>query len=300
MDTNEWIRLVYGEVLNELEKACSRMGRAHANGLDLHDSQRSEMFHLGTTGGLAFSGRLPGIESEALFDDISDTAEKRDLERLDEIRRRIEARLTSDHSPDEPSPGEGHLDWEAGPLQMLAVLNEACTAREDGDAYRYSLMAGFLVGLLSTRAGSGIRYRHGSLKDAVLAAHDSNPERARRWVEAESIRAGVREEGSAEVDPRVHLFEWMKARLAAAHRLSGPMFLHSTNETEDERRAREEGERRYFEKEEDSIRRAQNFGRRISGPDDEGIWVPGSYSLNRALVLESHEEHDPIDGNDES
>ena len=101
-------------------------------------------------------------------------------------------------------------------------------------------------------------------------------------------------------DPPARLFQWVRERLAAAHRLSEPMFLRNTKETEDERRAREDGERMYFEKEEASIRRAQNFGRRIAGPDDEGIWIPASYSLNRALVLESHEEHHPVDGNDET
>ena len=168
-DANKRIRLVYRKVLNALDEALFRMRRTPAEGPDVHNNQRSGMFHLGTAGGLAFSGRLPGIESEALFDDISDAAEKRDLDRLDEIRGRVEARLKSDRSPDEPSPGEGQLDWEAGYLQMLAALNEACAAQEAGDDDRYSLMAGFLVGLMSAGAGSRMRYRHGFLKDAVLA-----------------------------------------------------------------------------------------------------------------------------------
>ena len=37
--------------------------------------RRREYFTLGTTGGLAFSARLTGIESEVLFDDISDDVE---------------------------------------------------------------------------------------------------------------------------------------------------------------------------------------------------------------------------------
>ena len=57
----------------------------------MHDAQRSGMFHLGAAGGLAFFGRLPGIKSEALFDDISDAAEKRDLDQVGEIRRTVVA-----------------------------------------------------------------------------------------------------------------------------------------------------------------------------------------------------------------
>ena len=67
----------------------------------------------GAAGGLAFSGRLPGIKSEALFYDISDAAEKRDLDQVGQIRRTVVARLRLDHAPDEPSPGKGGLDLAA-------------------------------------------------------------------------------------------------------------------------------------------------------------------------------------------
>ena len=294
MDSDERLRSVYEKVLNALEEALSWLERPPAEGPDVDDVQWSGMFHLGATGGLAFVGRLPGIKVEALIDDISDAAEKRDLDRVGEIRRTVVARLKSDHAPDEPSPGKGGLDGAAGYLQMLAVLNEARTAREEGDAVRYFLMAGFLVGLMSN--GSLLYYRHGSLKDAVLAALDRNLESATTWVRAESIMAQEQQGGSADTDPRAVLLQWVGARLAAADRLSGPMFFHVEGETEDERRGREARERAYFDREEASIRRAQNFGKRIAGPDGEGLWVPGSYSLNRALVLRSHEEDHPVDG----
>ena len=173
MDRDERLRSVYWKVLNALEEALLWLERPPAEGPDVHDAQRPGMFHLGAAGGLAFSARLPGIKSEALFDDISDAAEKRDLDQVGRIRRTVVARLRSDYPPDEPSPAKGGLDWETGLLQMLAVLNEARTAREEGDAVRYSLMAGFLVGLMSPGAPWGRRFRHGSLKDAMLAAHDA-------------------------------------------------------------------------------------------------------------------------------
>ena len=297
MDRDERLRSVYGKVLNALEEALFWLEQPPAEGPDVRDAQRSGMCHLGTAGGLAFSAHLPGIKSEALFDDISDAAEKRDLDQVGRIRRTVVARLRSDHPPDEPSPGKGGLDWAVGALQMLAVLNEVRTARQEGDAARYSLMAGFLVGLMSKGGG---RYRHGYLKDAVLAAHDRNPESARTWVKAESIMARERQGESAGTDPRALLLQWVGERLAAADRLSCPMFFRREGETEDERRDREARERAYYDREEASIQRAQNFGKRIADPDGEGIWVTGSYSLNRALVLGSHEEDHPVDGDHET
>ena len=142
-------------------------------------------------------------------------------------------------------------------------------------------MVGFLVGLMSGRSGWPVRYEHGSLKDAVLAAHDRNPESARAW--AESVMAHELQGESADTDPRALLLRWVGERLAAADRLSGPMFFRVEGETEDGRRDREARERAYYNREEASIQRAQNFGQRIAGPDGEGLWVSGSYSLNRAL-----------------
>ena len=301
MDRDERLRSVYGKVLNALEEALFWLERPPAEGADVHDAQRAGMFHLGAAGGLAFSGRLPGINSEALFDDISDTAENQDLDQVGQIRRTVVASLRSDHPPDDPSPGKGDLDWAAGFLQMLAVLSEARTAREEGDAVRYSLMAGFLVGLMSEVPwSSGVRYEHGSLNDAVLAAHDRNPESARTWVNAESIMSHELQGESPDTDPRALLLRWVGERLAAADRLSSPMFFRVEGETEDGRQDREAGERAYYNREEASIQRAQNFGKRISGTDGAGLWVSGSYSLNRALVLGSHEEDHPVDGDHET
>ena len=44
-------------------------------------------------------------------------------------------------------------------------------------------------------------------------------------------------------------------------------------------------EREYYDSEEASIQRAQNFGKRIASRDRKGIWVPARYSLNRAHAL---------------
>ena len=235
MDRDEQLRSAYQDVLKALYRALSWFERPPAEGLDAHDAQRSAMFHLGESGGLAFSGLLPGIGSEALVDDISDAGKEWDLDEGGWIRRAVAARLKSDQPPDKPSPSRGGLDLEAGCLQMLAVLNEVRTARKEGDAVRYSLMAGFLVGLMSEMSRWGIRYRHGTFADAVLAAHDRNLEKAKAWVRAESIKAREEQEGSEGADPRALLLGWVGERLAAGHRLSCPTFFHSANETEEQR-----------------------------------------------------------------
>ena len=289
------LRSAYDEILKSLDEAHSCLERPSPNGPDAHDARRSGMFQLGIAGGLAFSYGLPGFWSEALFDDISDAAEQEDLDQIGRIRRSVAAKL----GPDEPLPTRRGRDWEAGPLQMIAVLSEARTAREEGDAVRFSLMAGFLVGLLSGELGLGTRYKHGYFRDAVVAAHDQSPEMARSWVNGESIEARDWQGESAGTDPRALLLRWLGDRLAAAHRLSSPMFFHVVGETEDERREGEAMEREYYDREEASVQRAQNFGKRIAGPDREGIRVPASYSLNRALVLESHGKDRPVDGDHE-
>ena len=148
--------------------------------------------------------------------------------------------------------------------------------------------------------GSRIRYHKGSLKDAVLAAHDRNPERAGAWVATESIKACERKGESEGTDPRALLLRWVGDRLAAAQRMSSPMFFSLKGETQEQRHSREAEERAYHDREETSIGRAQNFGKRLAARDDESVWVPMSYSLNRGLVLGSHKKDHPDAGDHET
>lgn len=298
-DAAERGRSMYRKVLKALDEAVSWRERIPAEGRGEDDAERSGAFHLGSAGGLAFSGLLPGIESEALFDDISDAAEERDLRQVDRIRRSVAARLGSDPAPSENADGDNGLDWATGFLQMLAALNEARTAWREGDRFRHSLMLGFLAGQL--RGSWRREYRLGPLSDAVIAVHDRTPRRAARWVEAESIdedhlviavaqrdTAETGRDGPEAADARALLLRWVGHRLAAGHRFSEPLWFTVDGETEDERREREAEERAYFEREEASIRRAGNFGKRIHAEDTEEIAVPMGYALNRALVLRSH------------
>ena len=77
---------------------------------------------------------------------------------------------------------------------MVAVLNKACTAWQQGEVVHYSHIAGSLISLMAERSlSSRVRYRPGSLGDAVLAAHDQDPESAKSWVRAEPIMARERQ-----------------------------------------------------------------------------------------------------------
>ncbi|MDE2879380.1 hypothetical protein [Candidatus Palauibacter soopunensis] len=287
-DSAERRRSMYRKVLEALDEAQSRLERIAAEDSDERDVARSGAFHLGVAGGIAFRGRLPGIESEALFDDISDVAEERDPGRADRIRRGVVARLRPGQPPDESPLDEGGLDLEAGFLQMLAALKEARRAWGENDRFRHSLMLGLLTGLLG--AWPALRYGPGDLADAVIAVRSRDPRNARRWLEAESIEAEEWRGESADTDERALLLRWVGDRLAAGHRFSEPLWCHPVDETDDERRTRKARARAYFERQETSIHRAQNFGKRIAAKDGEGIWIPTSYAINRALVLGSQEE----------
>ena len=132
-----------------------------------------------------------------------------------------------------------------------------------------------------------------SLTDAVLAVHDRNPERARVWLTAESITARKRQGESKGADPRALLLKWVEDQLAAAYRMTSPMFYSHEGETQEQRQSREAAERAYYDREETSVQRAQNFGKRLAARDDESIRVPRSYSMNRGLVLGSHKKDHP-------
>ena len=86
MDYDKQLQRSYREVVEALEKALFSLKRLSAEVPDAPDDQARGMFPLGRAGGLAFRGRLPGIKSEALFDDISDAAELRDAREISQIR----------------------------------------------------------------------------------------------------------------------------------------------------------------------------------------------------------------------
>ena len=242
---------LYEEISRALETALYLLELPPARDQDVPDPHRWGVYYLGLAGGLAFSGRLPGIESEALFDDISDAAEEQDLNRVDRIRRTVAARLRPDPAPDEPPLGKSGLDWAGGFPQMLAALEEAETAREEDDALRFSLMAGFLVGFLPQNPEFN---NGGSLAEAVLVAHDRTPRRAIKWLMDESPMEYWNREKSVGSDPRGTLLGEVGKRLAMHERMSCPVFDYGS----------------YWDQQEASIERARSFGKRIASRSGDG------------------------------
>lgn len=272
----EWRRSTYRKVLKALdqgifwlERAQDEEARAAEAGEtpeapDAHDAVKRGIFHLGEAGGIAFFGHFAGTNSEALFDDISDALELRDLDRAQEIRDVVQARSRTFGDPDDAAAPREGLDWDTGYLQMLAVLNESRQARDTGDLHRYSVMAGFLSGLMHWDTAVD-RHKSGSLRDAVIAAYNDGWGAA-LWVEWEEIRekrlAGASRDSE---EGRDLLLRWVGLRLAAADRMTG-VFRHE-GETEDERHDRESEEWGCFLRSERSTRRAQDFGKRIASRD---------------------------------
>ena len=295
VDPAEWRRSTYRKVLKALDQGIFWLEHVREDSPetmeapDAHDAVKRGIFHLGEAGGIAFSGHFAGTDSGALFDDISDAIELRDLDSTREIRNVVQRRSRSGRNPDEGVAVDEDLDWDTGYLQMLAALNESRQARDSGDLHRYSVMAGFLSGLMHWDTGAG-RHKQGSLRDAVIAAYNDGWGAA-LWVEWEGIREARRMGGAldSEEDPDL-LLRWVGLRLAAADRMTGPLFFSRDDETDDERDERESDERAYFVRCERSTQRAQNFGKRIASRDDDGVWLPASHALNRALVFESHKE----------
>ncbi len=259
-------RSAYRKVLEALDEAIFRLGRVPAADPDDDGAERQGTFRLGEAGGIAFSAHFPGTNSGALFDEISDAVEAEDLDRVRQVRSLVESRLRSGDDADGGASEEDALAWDAGYLQILAVLHETRQAREDGDAHRYWIMAGFLAGFLhwDTRRG---RDEPGSLRDEVIAAFNEGLGAA-LWVEWEAIReewlAGDSQESPQDPDL---LLRWLGLRLAAADLMAGSLSPSRAGGTDDEGSEEESDESACFLRCERSTRRAQNFGKRAANRD---------------------------------
>lgn len=293
VDLAEWRRSTYRKVLKALDQGIFWLEHVRediaetAEGPDAHDAVKRGIFHLGEAGGIAFSGHFAGTDSGALFNDISDALELRDLDRTSEIRNVVQTRSRSGGDPDEDVAADEDLDWDTGYLQMLAALNESRQARDSGDLHRYSVMAGFLSGLMHWDTGVD-RHESGSPRDTVIAAYNDGWGAA-LWVEWEGIReermAGASRDSE---EGRDLLLRWVGLRLAAADRMTGP--FRREGETEHERHNRESEEWACLLRSERSTQRAKDFGKRIARGDEDGGWMPASHAIERAFVPESRRE----------
>ncbi|MCZ0935655.1 MAG: hypothetical protein OXJ54_10780 [Gemmatimonadetes bacterium] len=263
MDDAERQRSAYRRVLRALDEAIFCLEPGPSEDSDDLGGEQQGTFRLGEAGGIAFSSHLAGTDSEALCDDISDAVEAEDLDGVRQIRSGVEARLRSGGDNAAGASEEGAVDWDAGYLQFLAVLNESRRAREAGDAHRYWIMAGFLAGLLQ-RDGTPGPNEHGSLRGQVIAACNEGWGET-LWTEWEAIRdewlAGDSPE--APEDPDL-LLRWLGLRLAAAESIADSLVSGQVGGTEDGRSEGESDDGARFLRCERSTRRAQNFGARIA------------------------------------
>ena len=211
-------------------------------------------------GGSRFPPMFPGMNSGPLFGEISDAVEMEDLDRVRQVRSLVESRLRSGDGAEGRAFAEGALDWDAGYLQLLAVLNETRQAREDGDTHRYWIMSGFLAGFLHWDRRLG-RDELGSLRDEVIAACNEGWGAA-LWVEWEAIReewlAGDSQESPQDPDL---LLRWLGLRLAAADLMPGSLSPSRAGGADDEGSEEGSDESACFLRCERSTRRARNFGK---------------------------------------
>lgn len=268
-------RSAYRKVLKALDEAIFCLERESPGEPEDVDAEQQGTFRLGEAGGIAFSSRFAGTDAGALFDEISDATEEEDLDRIRQIRSLVESRLRSGTDTAANASKEGAGDWDAGYLQFLAVLNESRRARDEGDAHRYWIMAGFLAGFLQRGAEPG-QHERGPLRDAVIAACNEGWGET-LWMEWEAIRdewlAG--DSPGAPRDPDL-LLRWLGLRLAAAESVTGSLGSGQVGGTADDRSEGESDDGACFLRCERSTRRAQNFGARIArGAVGESRRSPG-------------------------
>ena len=159
------------------------------------------------------------------------------------------------------------------------MLDDALRALKENNPMRYSLMIGFLSGLMVHNPGPTYEttglvselFRHPAgdrpesqrnVEDRMAAA--LGPERPEITIR-DAILLGYRE-GCRE------LIQWARYCLAAAVRLSSPLFLPP------------EEAKRYYEERLRTMRWAQNFGLRSTRARDESVSIPNSMAINYALV----------------
>ncbi|MXW68174.1 MAG: hypothetical protein F4Z72_14405 [Gemmatimonadales bacterium] len=263
MDDAERKRSAYRRVLRALDEAIFCLEWECPDEPQDVDAEQQGTFRLGEAGGIAFSSHFAGTDAGALFDEISDATEDEDLDRIRRIRSLVESRLRSGGDTAAGASADDALDWDAGYLQFLAVLNESRRAREEGDPHRYWIMAGFLAGLIQQGTEPG-QHEPGSLRGAVIAACNEGWGET-LWMEWEAIRdewlAG--DSPGAPEDPDL-LLRWLGLRLAAAESVTGSLVSGHVGGTNDDRSEGESDDGARFLRCERSTRRAQNFGARIA------------------------------------
>lgn len=125
-----------------------------------------------------------------------------------------------------------------------AALQQAAAAQAAGDNLRYALMSGFTAGLMFNNPGPDYP-EYGTIRDAVLQAYQTE---------------------SAET------LHWAQARIGAGLRMSDPTPFMGKEHYD-----------RHYEERLRMMRWIQNFGLRQARAGEQGVAVPGSMTVNRAV-----------------
>lgn len=276
-DRNHALRLVVA-----VRKASAFLNRFRAT---MDNAERQGVFHLGEIGGIAFETGLPGIESDALFLDVSNAIEAWDTARFgrlqDHILRLAEGAEYGGY--DSPRDREGDsVNWDADWLPFGAAANEAVQGQKAGDSHRFALMCGFAAGMFWSEPGA----HHGrdefeewlkAMKDGADSDIGVPPDTTYQGgTIVDMVVDGYR-------DDRVELVQWAAGRAAVGHRFSS----WYPSEEEDLREC--------LEREERSVQYAQNFGLLVARRDDVTIRIPSSAGIQRAAALLAIEERKQVD-----
>ena len=171
-------------------------------------------YHTGRAGGIAAANGARGFLLASLCDEISNAYELLDLdagydndfndfdpEEFEDASAYIADRegyfwgiiLNLKEKSDPVAMRDETVAARIGWEEYGAALNEAVTAKQDGDELRYALMIGFVSGLMNHNPGP--QYPEGSILDAITEGYEQGKEER---------------------------LQWAQARLAAAHRFSDP------------------------------------------------------------------------------
>ncbi len=253
-EENPWSRQ------SQLERLAEAMSRATSllDGFQTSskDARGQGAFHLGEAGGIAFDAFLPGVESDALFKDISDAVENWNIAKVRRLHRHAtalaaSARGSGDDAARAASGNEGH-PWECSWLQCEVAVIEARDALEARDSHRLALMSGFVAGMMWCFPGP--YYDSRSFRHWVQATREYPDSDIDVPPDAE-YRGGTILDTVLDgyFEHRLELLQWAEALLRRADKWNGGY----PSELEDR-----------------SVRYAQNFGLRIARGGDDSVRVP--------------------------
>ena len=151
--------LIYENLTTALREAADALAEG--------DSQRRAL-NVGKAAGFVLAVDLPGIESDDLFDRLSDAFENGDAGALDEIRESVACLADSREADDAESGSRRYPAWD----EYGSALNEALEAKNAGDSVRYSLMIGLVSGMMFEDGGP--RYEDETILAKIVRGYETD------------------------------------------------------------------------------------------------------------------------------